>query len=335
MNSDIETRQVMAPLAPEAAWEVESLLLKIFEYGDYSFRSALRGDYAETLYCTFFQARYKRRLIGVAGCLSDRRNPAVSILGPVGVDIDYRGNNVGSMLVKSVIDEMKRRDCRAIYLGTADQDGVAKFYEKLGFQKHCGIVMRYLLCNNVDFDSSFNPAETEIRRAVWGDFPDVCILATIPAGFYTFDLPRGVFSSRYVEPARFLSIFPRMMREYAKHGGFANVLVTKHNKTVVGIAGLTGLPARAQRHVAELDFFVHDNFLNQAERLVLSTLEQCRDLNVRQIVCYCLGCDPLKRSVIENLKGRNIAVLPDNVIINNKSEDVLVFQLGECVYAED
>jgi N-acetylglutamate synthase-like GNAT family acetyltransferase len=335
MNEDIEILRRPAPLDLETAWEVESLLLKIFEYGDYSFRSALRGDYSETLDCTFFPARQRGQLVGAAGCLTGRLNPAVSLLGPVAVDTEHRGNNIGSMLVKSVIDKMKSQDCKAIYLATTDQDGVAKFYEKLGFQKHCGIVMRHLFCNEADFNNSFNTAETQIRRAVWGDFPAICILATIPAGFYTFDLPRDIFSSKYVEPRRFLSIFPRMMKEYAKQGGFANVLVASHNQAVVGLAGVTRLSTQAQRHVAELDFFVHDNFLNQVERLVRATVEQTNAMDIQDVTCYCLKCDHLKRNIIENIGGKQIAVLPENVLINDNYDDILVYQLGDDNYAKD
>jgi hypothetical protein len=196
-------------------------------------------------------------------------------------------------------------------------------------------VMRLLLCNEADFYDSFNAAETEIRRAVWGDFPAVCALATVPASFYTFDLPRGIFSSKYVEPARFLSIFPGMMKEYAKYGGFANVLATEDNQTIVGIAGISRLPAKARRHVAEFDFFAHDNFIEQADRLVLATLNQSKGMDIQDITCYCLGCDHLKRSIIENIGGRQIAVLPDNAFINGNHEDVLVYQVGDRDYAKD
>ena len=37
---DVEIYQATAPLEAEDAWEAESLLLKIFEYGDYRFHSA-------------------------------------------------------------------------------------------------------------------------------------------------------------------------------------------------------------------------------------------------------------------------------------------------------
>lgn len=335
MNTDIEVCEVAAPLGAEAAWEVESLLLKIFEYGDYSFRSVLRGEYSKTLDCTYFLARYKQKLIGAAGCLCGRKNPGISIIGPVGVDVKHRGNDVGSKLVESIIRYLRARGCMAIYLGTSGPDEVVNFYKKLGFQKYKGIIMRHLLCSERDFEECFKTAETKIRRAVWGDFPGISVLATFPAGFYTFDFGQNIFSSKYAEPSRFLSIFPEMMRVFARYGGFANILVANHKQTVVGIAHINKLPSKTQQHVAELDFYVHDNFTDQAECLVRTTMEKSKDLSINKVNCYCLGCDYLKRNIIDKLGGRQIAILPGNVFINGKYEDVLVYQLGERINAKD
>jgi len=335
ISTDIEVCQVTAPLGTEIAWEIESLLLKIFEYGDYSFRSALRGEYSDTLNSTFFLARYTEKLIGAAGCLCDRKNPSISIVGPVGVDVEHRGNGVGSKLVESIINYLRDRGCMAIYLGTSGPDEVVNFYEKLGFQKYKGIVMRHLLCSQRDFEEYFKTADTNIRRAVWGDFPGISVLAVFPNSFYTFDFQRYVFSSKYAGPSRFLSIFPEMMRAFARYGGFANVLVANHKRTVVGIAHINKLPSKTQQHVAELDFYVHDNFTDQAERLLRATLEESKDLSVNKVNCYCLGCDYLKRNIIDKLGGRQIAILPGNVFVNHKYEDVLVYQLGERINAKD
>ena len=58
-----------APLPAEAAWETEALLLRIFEYGDYSLRAALSGVYAEHLDSIFALARRDGVLIGAGGAL--------------------------------------------------------------------------------------------------------------------------------------------------------------------------------------------------------------------------------------------------------------------------
>lgn len=126
-----------------------------------------------------------------------------------------------------------------------------------------------------------------------------------------------------------MAVFPEMMRTFARQGGFANVLVAGPRENIVGLAHLSRLPGDAQKHMAELDFFVHDNFINQAEHLVRATVEQSQDLSVDGINCYCLSCDHLKRNILDKLGVRQIAALPGNVFVNGKYEDVLVYQLGE------
>jgi GNAT superfamily N-acetyltransferase len=328
-NANIEVYRVTAPLPPEATWEIESLLLKIFEYGDYSFRSALQGEYSKTLDCTFFLARYKEKLVGLAGCLCGRKNLAIAVLGPVGVAAEYRGNGIGTKLVTSLIDYLKLKGYMAVYLGVSRGTTAATFYEKLSFKRYKGIVMRLLMCPEAQFEERYfgKCADTEIRRVAWGDFPGIQGLLTYPCSMYTVDLRRSIFSSKYVKPTKFLSIFPEMMRAFAKHGGFANVLVAQQKENIVGLAHIRKLPGQAQRHIAELDFYVHDNFTEQAELPVLATLQESTRLSIQRVNFYCLGCDRTKRDIIEALGGTQVATLSENVLLHGIYEDVLVYQV--------
>ncbi|MCX5638673.1 MAG: GNAT family N-acetyltransferase [Planctomycetota bacterium] len=328
-TADIELCQVTAPLSPEATWEIESLLLKIFEYGDYSFRSALSGEYSKTLNCTFFLAKYRGEIVGAAGCLYAHKNPAIAIVGPVGVAAEYRGIGIGKKLMLSLIRHLKLENCMAGYLGVSPTNSTASFFSSLGFEKYKGIVMRLLLCPQAQFEQNYfgKSADTKIRRAAWGDFPGIQGLVSFPCLMYTIDLQRSIFSSKYVEPARFLSVFPEMMRAFARQGGFANVLVAQHKENVVGLAQIRKLPGQAQRHIGELDFYVHDNFVEKAESLVRATLQESTLLSVQIVNFYCLGCDRIKRDVIEALGGIHIATLPENILLYGKYEDVLVYQL--------
>lgn len=335
-NVDVEICKTTAPLEEEAAWEVESLLLKILEYGDYSFHSALLGEYSRTLNCTFFLAKHKGNLVGAAGCLYSHKNPAVAIIGPVGVAEEYRRNGIGRQLVTSIIEHLRGRRCMAIYLGVSAGTPATYLYSSLGFKRYKGIVMRLLLCPEEEFiNACFGKCpDVKVRRAVWGDFPGIQAMATFPCRMYTCDFKRGVFSSRYIEPIRFLPVFPEMMRAFARSGGLANVLVAGGKENIVGIAHISRLPGEAQGHTAELDFYVHDNFVDQTEPLVHTTIEGSGELSVKRINCYCLGCDYLKRNIIDRLGGRQVAVLPGNVFVSGKYEDVLVYQFGERIHAK-
>jgi predicted N-acetyltransferase YhbS len=322
--TNVEICRAAAPLDSKAAWEIESLLVKIFEYGDYSFRSVLLDRY-HRLNCIFFLAKYQDRLIGAAGCLLSRRNAAVSILGPVGVDMEYRGQGIGTKLIGCVIDFLKKRNCKAVYLGISDGNPVAGLYKKLGFKKYQGIVMRLLLCSEKEFKEDYvKCSDTKICMADWGDFPATAALMSLPCSIYTFDFRQSIFSSRYVEPDRFLSVFPEMMKVFQKYGGFANVLITPVSKTIVGIAQIGRFPGQVQRHIAALDFYVHDNFIEQAEHLVRTTI---MDSVFDRINCYCLACDDIKRNILEAIGAEQIAVLPENACINKNLADVLVYQI--------
>jgi GNAT superfamily N-acetyltransferase len=328
-NTEIELCRATAPVPAEQAWEIESLLLRIFEYGDYSFRAALSGEYSGTLNCTFFLARHKSRLVAAAGCLCGLKNPAVSIIGPVGVARQYRRKGIGIRLVASLLRHLKRTDCAAVYLGAPDGVPARSLYESLGFKPFEGIVMRNILCERGRCEENYfsNRSDTAIRGIEWGDLPGTQALACSPCTMYTFDYLRGVFSSRYVKPVRFLSIFPEMMKAHERDGGLANVLTTGPGENVVGLAHFCRGAGEAQHHIAQLDFYVHDNFLERADLLVRRTIEQSGKSSVRRLYCRCLECDEIKRSIVEALGGKRIALLRENVLLPDRCANVLVYEL--------
>jgi GNAT superfamily N-acetyltransferase/RimJ/RimL family protein N-acetyltransferase len=326
--ANAEFCKVTAPLGPEAVWQIESLLLKVFEYGDYSFRSALSGQYHKTLNCTFFLAKHNGSLVGAAGCLHSHSKPAFAIVGPVCVDTSFRSRGIGTRLVESLMECLKLQGCAAVNLGVSQDSPAVNFYKRLGFNIYKGIVMRHLFCSEKGFEGFFSRNNhTQIRRADWGDFPSVQVLASTPADLYTFDFKRGIFSAKYLEPTRFLSLFPEMMRSFTKYGGFANVLISGREETIVGITHINKLPGAAQRHIAELDFFVHDNFIDRALSLVKQTIEESASLSIKSINCYCLACDHRKKEIFTSAGAVQIATLPDNVRIKGNLVDVLVYQI--------
>lgn len=328
-GSEVRICRLAAPLDAKTAWKVESLLVRIFERGDYSFRSALSGKYSGTLSCTVFLAELRGRVVGAAICLYANRNPAIGLVGPVGVAHERRGRGIGKRLMTSLIDYAAAKGCAALYLGISGNGAAQRLYRSLGFQQYKGIVMRRLMRPEQQFDAQYfakNP-DVRVRKAVWGDFAPVQALLSCPCDMYTFDGRRGVFSSKYVEPTRFLSVFPEMMSKSAEYGGLINVLAAGAGENVVGYAAVCVSLTSAARHVAELDFFVHDNFVEQAERLVRTTLADGVAPNVEIVNCRCLGCDSLKQNVIEALGGRQVAALPRNVKLGDTYEDLLVYQL--------
>ncbi|MHC4741743.1 MAG: GNAT family N-acetyltransferase [Planctomycetota bacterium] len=328
VDADVEVVGLTAPLGREAAWEIESFLLKIFEYGDYSLRSALCGEYSKTLDCTVFAAKHKGALVGAAGCLYGRLNPAVAIVGPVGVAAEYRRNGIGRRLVESLIEHLRTCGCMAAYLGVSRDNPAGRLYEAIGFKHYHGIVMRYLMCPEMRFDRDYfgKCADARIRRAEWGDFPGFQGLISYPCRMFTADFHRGIFSSKYVEPTRFLSIFPDMMKACGIKRGFANVLVAGSEERVVGFANVNRPAGETCQQMAELDFYVHDNFIENAEFLVGTTVKEAIPSTAGQLNCYCLDCDKIKRSVIEGLGGVEVAAPVENAVLDGVHHDILAYQ---------
>lgn len=329
LKTDIEICITIVPIEKAIAWEIESLLLKIFEYGDYSFRSALTGEYSETLNCVFFLAKSNENIIGVAGCLYSKKNPAIAIVGPVGVLPEYRSQGIGTELLNSITEHLKQNNCMVAYLGVNNNNPAVKLYSKFGFQQYHGIVRRVLLCEREEFDNIYfnHNTNVKVRETVWGDFPCFQALITEPCDMYSIIYPKHIFSSRYVEPVRFLSIFPEMMKENKKHGGILNVLVAGEKENVVGFTNISSVPGKAQGHIGELEFFVHDNFIGKSIELINTTMQEFMKQSIKKVYCYCVGCDQIKRDIIESVGGSLIGTLPENVFINGSYEDVLIYEI--------
>jgi len=297
-----------SPVLSELAWEIESFLVRHFEYGNYSFRSALRGWYGESLKSVFYAAKSGGMIVGASGGLYSRFSPVFGVLGPVCVEADYRRSGIGEELVERLLEHLYCAGCRAVYLGVSGNEGAVKFYKSIGFEKYRGIVMRKLLCSEAEFVENFRRTDKlKIRRMGWGDFASVSVLMTEPSVMYSFDFQGGIFSSRYFEPERFLGVFPKMMESFKRDGGFGNLLLAEERRVVVGIAHIRRGKSRAQSHLGVFDFFVHDNFLDTGQELARRTIGQSGGLSISSIVCYCPCSDSIKKEVLVSLGFKKCA----------------------------
>jgi hypothetical protein len=210
-----------------------------------------------------------------------------------------------------------------------DDNPAVKLYSKLGFKQYKGIIRRLLLCEEDEFNDVWFSSNTNIkvRETAWGDFPGFQALITEPEKMYTINYQKHLFSSRYVEPIRFLSIFPEMMKENKKYGGLLNVLVAGEKENVVGFANISRISGKTQEHIGELEFFVHDNYIENSIELINTTIQEFMKPSIKIILCYCVGCDRIKRDIINSIGGNLIGALPENVFINGSYEDVLIYEI--------
>jgi hypothetical protein len=255
-------------------------------------------------------------------------NPAVAILGPVCTDSEHRKKGLAFQLCGMLLEHLKAQKIQAVYLGVRDNIPAVNLYRKLGFTQHSGIVMRKLFVSENEFDRRYSPdCQTITRRIDWQDFTEVSALFCEPAGMYSFDFSRQIFSKKFVEAQRFLPIFPGLMNAIEKNGSCGSILQTKEHSSIVGTAFIKSQLSKMQNHIAILVFFVLDGFLDKAKDLVSETIKQSGLDGSQMILCYCPNCDIHKKQILLSLGAELYSALPDFIRINNKPEDTIIYKL--------
>jgi len=231
------------------------------------------------------------------------------------------------MLINRLCDYLAVQDVSSTYLAVKHNHPARPLYHQLGFQDAQGIVMRRLLKEVKFFDENYFSFSTavNIRKADWSDYCGVQLLLITPATMICFDYQRGLFSSRTSEPTRFLSVFPDLMKQQSQNCGLTHVLVIGAQEKVMGLAHISRSTAAPLRHLATLDFFVHDPFIRYSPQLVSQTIEQARQLDVQRIWCYVPRADQLKRHILEQLDLTLQATLPRQLLINGQWQDTLIY----------
>lgn len=324
---DVKILKTSSPALSLRVWQIESFCLKILEYVDYSLRKALAGKLSR-LQCTFFTAQSNGSILAAVGCLHSMDNPAVAILGPVCTDPEHRKKGLASHICKMLLEHLKAQKIQAVYLGVKDNVPAVNLYKRIGFTQHSGIVMRRLFVSKDEFNKRYSPdQQTIVRRIDWRDFAEVSALFCEPAGLYSFDFGRQTFSARYAEAQTFLPVFPGLMNAIEKSGGCGSILQTKEHSSIVGTAFIKTPPSKMQSHIAILDFFVLDGFLDKAKDLVNETIKQSGLDSSRTILCYCPNSDIHKKQVLFSLGAEPYAALPGFIRINNKLQDTIIYKL--------
>lgn len=326
IGKDIIIQKFTAPLPENLANHIESFLVHIFEYGNYSFRSALRGQMAPLCVTTLVALRHQK-IVGVALSLSPPTHQRIALLGPVAVDQQFRQQGIATSLIQRLCDHLFAQDITAIFLAAKLNHPARPLYRKLGFQIDQGIVMRREVNDPHSFDKKYFSVSPKvaIRKANWSDYCGIQLLLITPTTMICFDYQRGLFSSRTSSPTRFFSVFPDLMKQQQQGHGFTNVLISTAQEKVMGLAHLSRLAAAPSHHLATLDFFIHDSFIQHGKNLVTTTIEQARKIGAKRIVCYVPQSDTLKQNILNDLGIKVTAILPDQLYYQNQFHDTLVY----------
>lgn len=315
-----------SPLHSEEVWRIERFLLKTFEYGNYSFRRAISGTYHKDLKCVFYLAYDRQEIIGAAGCLFSGKQPHAAILSPVCVETNYQRRGIATELCLRLLDDLKQREIKWIYLGVSKDHPARRLYHRLGFSNYTGIVMRKKLCED-NSNTVYQTSKLSIRDLSWQDYAEVSVLMCEPSSFITFDYHLGIFSSRYESVNRFLPVFPELMRRLDKRGGCAKIMKGEINAQVVGLAQIYQAQSRLQKHVAYLEFFAEDCYLRDIEFLLHETSLEFKERGDFQLLTWVPERDESKKAILENLGAMRIAMLPNTILLDQKMYNVEVFQI--------
>lgn len=307
---------------PSRAWQLESFLVKNFEYGNYSFRKALTGQLSNQLRCLFYAAEKDEQIIAAAGSLFSTANPAVALFGPVCVAPEYRRRGLGRAMCELLINHLISNGVQALYLGVRQDNPATRLYRQLGFEHLSGIVMRKMLVEKSGFWNRYQPGQTtRIKDMTWDRYPEVSSLLCQRASMHTFDFTQHAFSVGYTDIHRFLPVFPTII----SRAGAGRCLQTDQNGAVVGVAHIHTLPS-PQEHVSLLDFFVLDAFAQSAAPLVETTLNS-RTGSDTTTMCCCVKSDLLKIDILKSIGAASCASLPGLVQTAGRLDDLLIFRL--------
>ena len=330
--SKIETIKYESPICDRLAKKIESFYVEIFKYLNYDLGKALAGKLSPDLRCIVFTASESGNIEAAAACLYNKKNPRVAILGPVAVNNCCRQRGLGFHLCGLLLDELRTRGTQAVYLGVKNNLPAEKLYKKLGFEYYSGIVMRKLLVSDSLLIKNFAcDKEMCVRKVDYSDFAGIAALLCEPCKIYNFDFTENIFSSRYKPIKRFLPIFPDIMSQIEQSAGSAYCLSRRNNGTIVGCAFIKGPLITAKRNFAILEFFILDDYLDHARRMITLAVKEFQINSNIPILCYCYDCDVVKKNLLLELNSKVYSIMPCSIKIDGKYYPTTIFQMPQFI----
>ncbi len=317
-------RAVSCPSSDADQKRMREFLADAFESEDFSIEATVRGDYEKTSRNIFFTGEIGGKMIGSSWYVVSKANPEMGGFGEVYTEPNWRGKGVAAAVCKVAIDYFLASGGKTLYLATANP--VAKrIYERIGFTTYTGNVMRYLV-NADKYDEIYFSFDMNcrVRQAVWGDLPGVTALFTYPHPWLIKDYQRGRFSSRYVHQKRCVGIFPPIFYEVQAQDGICSILENSR-ECAMGMATITPRRNPLESHTGVLDFFLHENYLNHAKRLLHFTLEESAKKGTKGISVFLSSFDRQKASIIEELGFRKKGAITNHFLLKGQFCHLLIY----------
>ncbi|MFQ6133980.1 MAG: GNAT family N-acetyltransferase [Armatimonadota bacterium] len=313
-----ETMDVLCVRAPDdqLADAILPLLHHKGEPWEWPMRRALAGDERfRDLAMRFYLGRIGHDLVGNITLIEKLERP-VGILQHVWTPPPHRRKGICTVLMRACTEHFKRRQGRALYLGTGYQTPPYWIYHRFGFrgQGQTGL-MRWFVED--DFEQAyFAPRQAHPRPVQWPDWALLQALFSVEHGWALRSIEFQIYGFSGFE-GEFL-----LLQKGLDSGKMlaAHVLETDDG-ALVGLATLSKQP---QWHFDTLllDIFVNDNFVEHGGKL----LRSLPDVD-RKVQCYVGEEAPEKAHMLEAVGFQREATLKGQYVWEGEPREVWVYSV--------
>jgi len=307
------------PIGAKEQMELIQLWRSEWRSTDLDWLETMNGDYADTLTIKSVLGRIDGRPVSSASIFYPRVEPEVAVVGSVLTHPDFRRLAMARKLVGQAVQLAWQAGCGLIFLGaTRSQHCV---YLHCGFDWVNGGVMRQARPGHEkDEDIYFASGQhTSIRQAQWGDVPGVSALMAQPMDWLVLDYPRGLLSGKYVTLQRCVSNFPVIYYEVRARQGVMVMLIGEKTHRVLGFGTLTPGPGPNRRYKGLIDLAVHDNYVDQAERIIERLLSEAKQKQIEVAQAYIAGKDQQKGEIFRRAGFAPIARLSEQLRVGDQA----------------
>ena len=264
--------------------------------GDFDWVSSLSGDYAETLRLSVVTGREAGRLAVTATAVTREGGGEIGLISSVMTADAHRGRGLGAEATERAVAEAQRLGASVAYLGT--NTWPRNVYQKIGFEKWNGIVMRRALVTGTPPEEKiFAPGQAvTVREAQWGDAPAFVALVLQPLGTTLLSLRRSLVSPRFAPMRRCVSNFAPLFEDCLSNGGKLLVLAGRETPRIFGFASWIPQPGG----LAWIEAAAHDAYADRLTALLEQALAGAASAGLSSAFFWCHpGDEAVRRAVLQ------------------------------------
>lgn len=317
------------PVAIADQLRVTELLAAEWERTDVDWSSSLRGVYAESLMAVTAVGRYGDLDVGTASIAFPVDEPEIAVVENVTTLAEHRRCGIAAALTETLVQFTFDVGCRLCFLGNGRRANEQSVYEQIRFTRvRAGTIMRRAAPEFEDYEEILylTGQPTLVRSVRWGDLPGVVALAAQPLATCMLDYQRGIGSTAVIASTRCVSAFTSIFYDTQARGGMMRVLAGASASRVLGFGTATPGPAPLRRATSVVDLVTHDDYANDAEKLLAVLTEDGSCLGADRAVAYVAAPDNVKRELFLAAGYREARSLPRELTVGDEPIDVDILE---------